>query len=129
MDAESAERILQLEAENAALRARARAAEEGASRFRRAAELAPIAARFEQLPVGMVDESPRNPRKRFDPAALAELTESVRSHGVVEPILVRPVGEQLVSALCVSSPRQRAISYEQAITLLREAARAAREGR
>lgn len=36
-----------------------------------------------------------NPRKRFDEAQLAELTESVRSLGVLQPILVRPVNGHL----------------------------------
>jgi ParB family chromosome partitioning protein len=35
----------------------------------------------------------RNPRSYFDPKALAELTESIREHGVDTPILVRPVTE------------------------------------
>ncbi|CAE6864424.1 Nucleoid occlusion protein [Paraburkholderia nemoris] len=33
----------------------------------------------------------RNPRTYFDPKALAELTESIREHGVDTPIIVRPV--------------------------------------
>lgn len=33
----------------------------------------------------------RNPRTFFDPAEMAELTESVRVKGVIQPILVRPV--------------------------------------
>jgi ParB/RepB/Spo0J family partition protein len=35
-----------------------------------------------------------NPRKRFDEAALAELTESIRRHGVLQPILVRPLPDE-----------------------------------
>lgn len=35
----------------------------------------------------------RNPRTYFDPKALAELTESIRAHGVDTPIIVRPVTE------------------------------------
>jgi len=33
----------------------------------------------------------RNPRKYFDPAKMAELTESVRMDGVIQPILIRPI--------------------------------------
>jgi PRTRC genetic system ParB family protein len=33
----------------------------------------------------------RNPRTYFDPAAMTELTESIRQHGVDTPIIVRPV--------------------------------------
>ncbi|MDQ7979962.1 PRTRC system ParB family protein [Paraburkholderia sp. SARCC-3016] len=35
----------------------------------------------------------RNPRTYFDPKAMAELTESIRAHGVDTPIIVRPVTE------------------------------------
>jgi len=39
-----------------------------------------------------VAPSPDNPRRRFDEAALAELAESIKAHGVLEPVLVRPAG-------------------------------------
>ncbi|WP_354678318.1 PRTRC system ParB family protein, partial [Cupriavidus plantarum] len=35
----------------------------------------------------------RNPRKYFDPAEMAELTESVRVNGVLQSLLIRPVEE------------------------------------
>ncbi|AUT75467.1 chromosome partitioning protein ParB [Paraburkholderia hospita] len=35
----------------------------------------------------------RNPRTYFDPKAMAELTDSIRAHGVDTPIIVRPVTE------------------------------------
>lgn len=35
----------------------------------------------------------RQPRRRFEPAALQELAESIAAHGVLSPLLVRPVGE------------------------------------
>ena len=35
----------------------------------------------------------RNTRKVFDEAALAELAESIKAHGVLQPIVVRPMGE------------------------------------
>lgn len=46
-----------------------------------------------QLPVDAVQPSPFQPREQFDEAALAELAESVRRHGVVQPLVVRRVGE------------------------------------
>ena len=33
----------------------------------------------------------RNPRKYFDPVTMAELTESIRVDGVIQPILIRPI--------------------------------------
>lgn len=43
------------------------------------------------IPIDQVRESPLNPRKHFDAAALATLTESMRTHGQLTAALVRPV--------------------------------------
>ncbi|MFB3924189.1 MAG: ParB/RepB/Spo0J family partition protein [Terriglobia bacterium] len=40
-------------------------------------------------------ESKLNPRKEFDKAGLEELAESIRNVGVLEPLIVRPLGETL----------------------------------
>ncbi len=42
-----------------------------------------------EIPVDAVVANPRQPRERFDAEAIAELTESIRVHGVLQPILVR----------------------------------------
>lgn len=42
-------------------------------------------------------ESTFNPRKNFDPAKLAELSESIKASGVLQPILVRPLTGDRVS--------------------------------
>lgn len=47
----------------------------------------------QQVPTAKVRASPVQPRKRFDEAAIAELTASVAERGVLQPILVRPVGD------------------------------------
>ncbi|MEM9448198.1 MAG: ParB/RepB/Spo0J family partition protein [Cyanobacteria bacterium P01_E01_bin.6] len=36
----------------------------------------------------------KQPRRYFDPVKLEQLTESVKQHGILEPILVRPVGDK-----------------------------------
>lgn len=45
--------------------------------------------------VALADIQPSNynPRKTFDEASLAELAESIRQQGVLQPIGVRPIGE------------------------------------
>jgi ParB family chromosome partitioning protein len=45
-----------------------------------------------RVPVAFLRPNPRNPRQRFGEEDLAELTESIREKGVVQPILVRPLG-------------------------------------
>ena len=42
------------------------------------------------LPVGSIRPNPMQPRRDFESEALAELAESVRAQGVVQPVLVRP---------------------------------------
>jgi ParB family chromosome partitioning protein len=54
---------------------------------------APAEAALE-IPLDRVRPNPRQPRKRFDPDALAELTESIRSSGVIQPIVVRRDGDE-----------------------------------
>jgi len=44
------------------------------------------------LPIEAVERNPGQPRKRFEEAALEELASSIRTHGLVEPILVRRDG-------------------------------------
>lgn len=51
---------------------------------------APALPNLQLIALGDIAESPTNPRKHFNEAKLAELTESVRSKGVKQPLLVRP---------------------------------------
>lgn len=46
-----------------------------------------------EVAVSAVRPSPLQPRREMDEEALAELVESVRRHGVLQPILVRPCAE------------------------------------
>ncbi len=45
------------------------------------------------LRVSMIDPKPGQPRKNFDTDALAQLAESIGEHGVLQPIIVRPISE------------------------------------
>ena len=47
-------------------------------------------ATLEIITIGQIDVSKTNPRKSFDEKALKELTESIKEHGILQPILVRP---------------------------------------
>lgn len=48
-------------------------------------------AAVRQLPVGRIDPNPEQPRLALDQDALNELAASVREHGVLQPVLVRPL--------------------------------------
>jgi ParB/RepB/Spo0J family partition protein len=44
------------------------------------------------VPVDHIEPNPEQPRLAFDEETLNELSASIREHGVLQPILVRPVG-------------------------------------
>jgi ParB family chromosome partitioning protein len=44
--------------------------------------------------VELIERNPFQPRKDFETESLAELVESIRQHGVLQPLLVRPCGGQ-----------------------------------
>jgi ParB family chromosome partitioning protein len=52
------------------------------------------ATEYRNLPLTVLTESATNPRKIFEEAALKELAESIRSQGVLSPLLVRPLTDQ-----------------------------------
>ncbi len=43
-----------------------------------------------KVPVEFVSPNPRNPRRHFGEADLTDLAQSIREHGVVQPVVVRP---------------------------------------
>ncbi len=51
--------------------------------------LKPEAAGSLYLPISQVENYAGQPRKQFDEAALAELADSIREHGVIQPLTVR----------------------------------------
>ena len=44
------------------------------------------------LPIAQVEPGLKQPRKRFDPETLADLAESIRTHGIIQPLTVRRLG-------------------------------------
>lgn len=47
---------------------------------------------YAELPIGSIEPNPRQPRSVFDPEALAELVHSIREIGLLQPVVVREVG-------------------------------------
>ena len=43
-----------------------------------------------KVPIEFISPNPRNPRRRFAEGDLAELAASIKEHGIVQPIVVRP---------------------------------------
>lgn len=66
---------------------------------------APVAAlpagpeKYRLLPTGDISPNAAQPRKRFEAAALNELADSIKEHGIIEPLIVRrnSVGYELIA--------------------------------
>ena len=61
-----------------------------------------------QIPVALIKPNPKQPRKRFNPEELANLTNSVREHGIIQPLLVRPTDKDGIHTLVAGERRLRA---------------------
>jgi ParB family chromosome partitioning protein len=67
----------------------------GLSALLRETETAPPAtAGLESIPLDRIDPNPFQPRRAFPEETLAELAASIRSSGVVQPVLLRKNGER-----------------------------------
>jgi ParB family chromosome partitioning protein len=47
-----------------------------------------------KVPIEMVGRNPRNPRKNFAEEDLQDLATSIRQHGIVQPVVVRPMTDE-----------------------------------
>jgi ParB family chromosome partitioning protein len=47
-----------------------------------------------QVAIDRIQQNPYQPRKAFDPDELTSLGESIRTHGILQPLVVRPIGDQ-----------------------------------
>jgi ParB family transcriptional regulator, chromosome partitioning protein len=50
--------------------------------------------RLRDIPLAQIHPNPSQPRKRFDESALASLADSIRERGVLQPVIVRPAGDE-----------------------------------
>jgi ParB family chromosome partitioning protein len=46
-----------------------------------------------EIPLEMIQPNPDQPRKRFEPAALEALAESIAAAGIIQPLLVHPLAD------------------------------------
>jgi ParB family chromosome partitioning protein len=76
-------------------------------------------SRVQDIPLSRIQESKTNPRGRFDAAKLAELADNIRLHGVLQPVLVRPLpgGEPDWYELVAGARRYRASQLAQRDTI------------
>ena len=60
------------------------------------------------VPIDRIEPNPDQPRTRFEQAALDELTASVREHGILQPVLIRPIDDTNRYQLVAGERRWRA---------------------
>ena len=49
-----------------------------------------------EIEIGLIDRNPEQPRKIFEDGTLQELANSIKSHGVIQPIIVKKIGDRYV---------------------------------
>jgi ParB family chromosome partitioning protein len=47
-----------------------------------------------EVPIEAIDPNPLQPRRVFEPERLAELAQSIRANGIIQPLVVRKVGDR-----------------------------------
>ena len=60
------------------------------------------------VPVSSLRPNPNQPRRHFDEAALRELADSIKSQGIIQPLLVRPHGGENTYQIVAGERRWRA---------------------
>jgi len=66
----------------------------GLNALLRETESSPSASGLDQIPLNLIDPNPFQPRTQLPEDALEELANSIRSSGLIQPILIRPAGER-----------------------------------
>jgi ParB family chromosome partitioning protein len=74
------------------------------------------ATEYRNLPLNVLTESTTNPRHIFEDAALKELAASIRTQGILSPLLVRPLTEQSFE-IVAGARRYRAAQMAEAATV------------
>lgn len=74
--------------------------------------------RFISLPAEQFRPDPNQPRKTFDPEKLAELQADIEAIGQLQPIVVRPVGDDGIHMIIVGERRWRAVSASDKVPTL-----------
>lgn len=54
----------------------------------------PASAGLVEIPVGLIDPNPYQPRSVMEPGRLQELAESIRRHGILQPLVVSRAGDR-----------------------------------
>src|SRR3990167_11330092 len=70
--------------------------------------LTPEEERIQKLSISAIKPNPQQPRRHFDELALNELAESIKRHGLLQPVVVTPLGNDNTYVLIAGERRLRA---------------------
>lgn len=73
------------------------------------------AAGVREIPLELIEPDPEQPRKTFDQAKLLELAESIKAHGIIQPVVLRTVGDRF--ELIAGERRWRAAALAKLATV------------
>jgi ParB family chromosome partitioning protein len=78
---------------------------------------------FKMVPLAEIKPDPNQPRKYYDETAMLELTDSIKEKGVLQPILLRPIGSseaylKIDPAAPVSTDTRRKVGYTGPVYIL-----------
>jgi ParB family chromosome partitioning protein len=76
-----------------------------------------VGNRVVHLRIELIEKNPYQPRHVFDESALEELRDSIKEHGVVQPVVVRPAAEEGRYILVLGERRLRASKMAQMDTV------------
>ncbi|MDO1501739.1 ParB/RepB/Spo0J family partition protein [Winogradskyella maritima] len=76
----------------------------------------PAKLEIQNLPIGKIKADPEQPRKTFDEKHLEQLSESIKQHGVLQPITVRKSGKDFI--IVMGERRFRASKMANKATIL-----------
>ena len=60
--------------------------------FSKASAILPGEERISQIPVDKIKANPHQPRSNFDHESLEDLTNSIKEHGILQPLILAPAG-------------------------------------
>ena len=47
-----------------------------------------------EIEIGLIDRNENQPRKNFDEKALKELAQSIKAHGIIQPLILQKTGDR-----------------------------------
>lgn len=74
------------------------------------------ASGINQIPLGNIYPNPRQPRNQYDPETLQELADSIRQHGIIQPLIVTHNPSQTDTYVLIAGERRLQAARQAGLT-------------